>query len=46
MELAPLGACPYGSVKILVRAALLQSINLYGTYVTIVDVRIVTLWYM
>ena len=46
MELAPLGACPYGSVEILVRAALLQSINLYGTYVTIVDVRIVTWWYM
>ena len=44
MALSPFGACTYRSVARLGRAAMSRSINLNGTYVTIVDVRIVTWW--
>ena len=44
MALSPLGACTYRSVARLGRAAMSRSINLDVTYVTIVDVRIVTWW--
>ena len=41
MMLASLGAFPYGSVERLDRGALSQGINIYGTYITIVVVRLV-----
>ena len=41
MVLASLGACPYGSVEILGRGDMFQGINIYGTYITILIVRLV-----
>ena len=42
MVIAPLGACPYGSVAILGRVDLCK--DLYSTWVTIVSARLVAWW--